>query len=193
MIQSRQGTTRTEVKRVAVLILGMACCVTLANTVIKFDMFESLTAQFLKLTISMGVFILIAGILGKVIAIGLPIPSPKSLLTYSRNLLLASGIGAVGFSLTVFTSNSFEWFWPTPIPICSSLFLVITLLSNRCHTQRPNQKHRMLAEFTIIVATYVILTDIYKHLLNLDMNNLISIGIIAYLSMIADTKNMEST
>lgn len=191
MMQSRQGTTRTEVKRAAALILGMACCVTLVNAVIKFDMFESLIAQFLKLTISMGVFILSAGILGKVIAVGLPPLAAKSLLVYSRKLLLTSSIGAMAFSLTVFTSNSFEWFWPTPIPICSSLFLTVALLSNRCHIQYPYQKRRLLVESTIIVATYVILTDIYKHLLNLDMNNLISIGIIAYLSMIVDTKHME--
>lgn len=192
MMQSKQGTTHIEVKRAAALILGMACCVTLVNAVIKFDWLESLTSQFLKLTISAVFFILSAGILGKVIAVGLPPLVPKSLLVFSKHLLLASVIGALAFSLTVFASNSFEWFWPTPIPICSSLFLVITLLSNRYHMQLTHQKCRMFVEATIIVATYIILTDVYKHLLNLDMNNLISIGIIAYLSMIADTKNMES-
>ncbi|MEG0869418.1 MAG: hypothetical protein RSD49_01460 [Hafnia sp.] len=176
-------------KALITLVVSMACFVWLVNSVFKFDLYEPVLTQLLKLWACMSLFIWVAFLLGKIAAHGaFTATNVIPLIKRSRNLFLSAAVLSLTFALAVFSANDFEGLWPTPIPVCSSLFLFFTLLSFRHSSMSDQSRKWFLLECLGLTIVYVITTEIYRHVLDLWANNLISIAILSYITLFTKTK-----
>lgn len=166
------------------LLINMYVSVWLVNWMFKFDIFTPLLLQAVEIMAASAAFMYLA-----------TMPTTQSrpwkqahrlwlddIIAFKQDsvrimtCLIAAGL----FTAFVFAYNKAQWFWPSPIPICTSLFIMTAVVRERYLAFRRTAGERAIsplqvAELAGMGVVFVLLSGMHLHVLNKNADVIITI------------------
>ncbi|MDU8350345.1 hypothetical protein RYA05_00380 [Pseudomonas syringae pv. actinidiae] len=166
------------------LLLNMYVAVWLLNWVFKFDIFTPLLLQGAAIMSASTAFMYLA-----TMPTAKPYPWAKvyrmwiddaNQLGQDSSRIMTCLIAAGLFTAFVLAYNKAQWFWPSPIPICTSLFITTAIIRKRYLEFRNNSDRGaisplQMAELACVGTAFVLLCGIHLHVLNKNADTLITL------------------